>query len=64
MTSIRAPNPLFQFSDVNAFLTLAATSHTFHPEDLLDNPRSNEIVEAARAGRVPVRLVSSKSTAV
>lgn len=66
MTSMRAPNPSFhfQFSDVNAFLTLAATSHTLHVEDLLNKPRSNEIVEAARAGRVPVRLVSSKSMIV
>ncbi|KAF8069013.1 hypothetical protein FPV67DRAFT_1490739 [Lyophyllum atratum] len=52
---------LFDFSDVNAFLTLAATSHTLLPEDLLDKPRSNEIVSAARAGRVPVRLVSNFS---
>ncbi|KAG5732354.1 Protein SDS23 [Termitomyces sp. T112] len=52
---------LFDFSDVNAFLTLAATSHTLHPEDLLDKPRSNEIVAAARAGHVPVRLVSNYS---
>ncbi|KAG6875790.1 hypothetical protein C0992_002302 [Termitomyces sp. T32_za158] len=60
---MRAPNPSlqFQFSDVNAFLTLAATSHTLHLEDFLDKPRSNEIVAAARAGRVPVRLVSSES---
>jgi hypothetical protein len=47
-----------QFSDVNAFLTLAATSHTLQPEDLQENPRVNQIVIAARAGRVPVKLVS------
>ncbi|KAG6918354.1 hypothetical protein DXG01_015003 [Tephrocybe rancida] len=52
---------LFDFSDVNAFLTLAATSHTLHPEDLHGKPRSNEIVSAARAGRVAVRLVSDFS---
>lgn len=48
-----------QFADVNAFLTLAATRHTFTQEDLLDNPRVEEIVAAAKAGHVPVQLVSS-----
>ncbi|KAG5646382.1 hypothetical protein DXG03_003705 [Asterophora parasitica] len=52
---------LFDFSDVNAFLTLAATSHTLLPEDLLEKPRSSEIVSAARAGHVPVHLVSNFS---
>ncbi|GLB42246.1 putative protein with domain in cystathionine beta-synthase and other proteins [Lyophyllum shimeji] len=52
---------LFDFSDVNAFLTLAATIHTLQPEHLVDKPRSNEIVSAARAGRVPVHLVSNFS---
>ncbi|KAF5379060.1 hypothetical protein D9615_005932 [Tricholomella constricta] len=52
---------LFDFSDVNAFLTLAATSHTLLPEDLLEKPRSSEIVSAARAGRVEVHLVSNFS---
>ncbi|KAG6856123.1 hypothetical protein H0H87_007278 [Tephrocybe sp. NHM501043] len=52
---------LFDFSDVNAFLTLAATCHTLLPEDLLGKPRANEIVVAARSGRVPVRLVANFS---
>ncbi|KAG6830376.1 hypothetical protein H0H92_001013 [Tricholoma furcatifolium] len=52
---------LFDFSDVNAFLTLAATSHTLQPVDLVGRPRASEIVTAARAGRVPVRLVSNFS---
>jgi hypothetical protein len=51
-----------QFSDVNAFLTLAATRHTLLPEDLRENLRADEIMTAARAGRVPVKLVSSEST--
>lgn len=49
-----------QFSDVNAFLTLAATRHTFLPEFLAQNPKIDGIVAAARAGRVPVKLVSGK----
>ncbi|KAH8108773.1 hypothetical protein DFH11DRAFT_1747479 [Phellopilus nigrolimitatus] len=52
---------LFDFADVNAFLTLAATQHTFSPESFGANPRADEIVNAARAGRVPVRLVSNLS---
>jgi len=52
---------LFDFSDVNAFLTLAATRHTLLPEDLKENPRVDQIVTAARAGRVPVYLVSNMS---
>jgi hypothetical protein len=51
---------LFQSSDVNAFLTLAATRHTLQPDDLKENPRLDQIVTAARAGRVPVHLVSSE----
>jgi hypothetical protein len=34
--------------------------HTLLPEDLRENPRVDQIVTAARAGRVPVYLVSSK----
>lgn len=49
-----------QFSDVNAFLTLAATRHTLLPDDLRVNPRADKILTAARAGKVPVHLVSSK----
>ncbi|KAF7360464.1 hypothetical protein MVEN_00776800 [Mycena venus] len=50
-----------QFADVNAFLTLAATRHTLLREDLLDNPRVAAIVSAARAGHVPISLVSNLS---
>jgi len=53
---------LFDFADVNAFLTLAATRHTFHPDYLRDNPRVEQIVEAAKSGPdVPVHLVSNLS---
>jgi len=50
-----------QFADLNAFLTLAATRHTLLPEDIRDHIRINQIVSAAKAGRVPVQLVSSES---
>lgn len=46
---------------MNAFLTLAATRHTLQSEDLRGNLRVNDIVTAAKAGRVPVHLVSSGS---
>jgi hypothetical protein len=49
-----------QFSDLNAFLTLAATRHTLLPDDLRENVRINQIISAAKAGRVPVQLVSSE----
>ncbi|KAH7919305.1 hypothetical protein BV22DRAFT_1041057 [Leucogyrophana mollusca] len=52
---------LFDFSDVNAFLTLAATRHTISPDELRASPRVDQIVSAARAGRVPVHLVSNLS---
>ncbi|KAJ2914433.1 hypothetical protein MD484_g5962, partial [Candolleomyces efflorescens] len=52
---------LFDFSDVNAFLTLAATRHTFSLDDTAPDPRQLKIVEAAIAGRVPVHLVSNLS---
>jgi CBS domain-containing protein len=52
---------LFDYADVNAFLTLAATSHTFFTDDLRSNPKANDIVTAAKAGRVPVHLVSNLS---
>ncbi|KAF9448125.1 CBS-domain-containing protein [Macrolepiota fuliginosa MF-IS2] len=52
---------LFDFSDVNAFLTLAATRHTLTPDVIKANERLDRIVEAAKAGRVPVRLVSNFS---
>ena len=48
-----------QYADVNAFLTLAATRHTFITDDLRSNAKVNDIVAAAKAGRVPVHLVSS-----
>jgi len=51
---------LFDFSDVNAFLTLAATRHTL-PEELREKPLVDQIVAAAKAGRVPVHLVSNLS---
>ena len=50
-----------QFADVNAFLTLAATRHTLVAEDLPGKSRINDIIAAAKAGRVPVHLVSSSS---
>ena len=50
---------LVQYADVNAFLTLAATRHTFLPDDSRGNQRLHDIVTAAKAGRVPVHLVSS-----
>jgi len=53
-------NLSMQFSDVNAFLTLAATRHTLSPEVIKSNERLHRIVEAAKAGRVDVRLVSGK----
>ncbi|TFK73512.1 hypothetical protein BDN72DRAFT_761572 [Pluteus cervinus] len=52
---------LFDFSDVNAFLAFAATRHTLSPDDLRGNPRLDNIVTAAIAGRVPVHLVSNLS---
>ncbi len=48
-----------QFADLNAFLTFAATRHTYTPEHLQSHPRVAQILEAARAGHVPVQLVSS-----
>lgn len=48
---------------MNAFLTLAATRHTLSPEVIKTNERLHRIVEAAKAGRVPVRLVCSGSCA-
>ncbi len=50
-----------QFADVNAFLTFAATRHTYTPEHLQSHPRVAQILEAAKAGQVPVQLVSSTS---
>jgi CBS domain-containing protein len=52
---------LFDFSDVNAFLTFAATRHTLLPEERREKPRVDEIIAAAKAGRVPVHLVSNLS---
>ncbi|KAI0090080.1 hypothetical protein BDY19DRAFT_938323 [Irpex rosettiformis] len=52
---------LFDYPDVNAFLTLAATRHRWSPEELRGKPRTEEIIAAAKAGRVPVRLVSNLS---
>ncbi|KAJ7266884.1 hypothetical protein B0H12DRAFT_1045852 [Mycena haematopus] len=52
---------LFDWGDVNAFLTLAATRHTLLRDDLLENSRAEAIVSAARAGHVSIRLVSNLS---
>ncbi|KAI0287491.1 hypothetical protein BC826DRAFT_1044152 [Russula brevipes] len=52
---------LFDFADVNAFLTFAATQHTYTPEHLQGRPRVAQILQAAKAGHVPVRLVSNLS---
>ncbi|TDL22686.1 hypothetical protein BD410DRAFT_769560 [Rickenella mellea] len=52
---------LFDFADVNAFLKLAATQHTMHPDELQDNPRVGRIIAAAKAGKVPVEFVSNLS---
>ncbi|KIK98611.1 hypothetical protein PAXRUDRAFT_823718 [Paxillus rubicundulus Ve08.2h10] len=52
---------LFDFSDVNAFLTLAATRHTIPHHELKANSRADQIMSAARSGRVPVHLVSNLS---
>ncbi|EJC98326.1 uncharacterized protein FOMMEDRAFT_23861 [Fomitiporia mediterranea MF3/22] len=52
---------LFDYADVNAFLTLAALQHMKSADELHDTPRAEEIVKAAKAGKVPVRLVSNLS---
>ncbi|KAI0765872.1 hypothetical protein BD413DRAFT_159418 [Trametes elegans] len=52
---------LFDFADVNAFLTLAATRHKFSLDELREKPRVQEILTAARDGKVPVHLVSNLS---
>ncbi|KAF5389635.1 hypothetical protein D9757_004157 [Collybiopsis confluens] len=52
---------LFDFSDVNAFLTLAATKHTFSSEELQEKPHVDKIFTAARSGHVAVSLVSNLS---
>ncbi|KAI0690818.1 hypothetical protein C8T65DRAFT_721186 [Cerioporus squamosus] len=52
---------LFDFADVNAFLTLAATRHKIAPEELREKPRLQEILNAARDGKVPAYLVSNLS---
>ncbi|KAJ3520486.1 hypothetical protein NM688_g9156 [Phlebia brevispora] len=52
---------LFDYPDVNAFLTLAATRHRWSSTALREHPRTEEIIAAAKAGRVPVSLVSNLS---
>ncbi|TFK26084.1 hypothetical protein FA15DRAFT_309772 [Coprinopsis marcescibilis] len=52
---------LFDYSDVNAFLTLAATRHTFSLDGSDADPRRDKIIEAAKAGPVSVSLVSNLS---
>ena len=53
---------VFQFADVNAFLTLAATRHKIRTEELREKPRVQEILNAAKEGKVPAYLVSSTSS--
>ena len=55
-------SPLFKFADVNAFLAFAATRHTHTAEYLRDTPGVARILEAAKAGHVPVGIVSSMYT--
>ncbi|KAI8974861.1 hypothetical protein BD414DRAFT_176699 [Trametes punicea] len=52
---------LFDFADVNAFLTLAATRHKISTDQLRERPRLQEILKAAREGKVPAHLVSNLS---
>jgi hypothetical protein len=47
---------------VNAFLTFAATRHTYTSEFIDNHPRIARILEAAKAGKVPVGIVSSTSS--
>ena len=61
-THARRSPCIAQFADVNAFLTFAATQHTYTLEHLQGRPRVAQILEAAKAGHVPVRLVSSTSS--
>ena len=42
-------------------MTLAATQHNLPPDVLRDNPQVRRIVDAAKAGKVPVEIVSSMS---
>ena len=55
-------NYILQFADVNAFLTLAATRHRITTDELREKPRVQEILNAAKEGKVPVYLVSSESS--
>lgn len=50
---------LFDFADVNAFLTVAATRH--NTPEVQEIPQIEQIIKAARAGHVPIRLVSNLS---
>ncbi|CCM06016.1 uncharacterized protein FIBRA_08260 [Fibroporia radiculosa] len=49
------------YADVNAFLTFAATRHKLASDELRGKPRVQEILAAAKTGRVPVALVSNLS---
>lgn len=53
-----------QCADVNAFLTLAATSHLLNDEDT--DERASQILEAARSGTgsVPVQLCTGELIAM
>ncbi|EIW54799.1 uncharacterized protein TRAVEDRAFT_73904 [Trametes versicolor FP-101664 SS1] len=52
---------LFDFADVNAFLTLAATRHKIGVDELREKHRVQEILKAAREGNVPAHLISNLS---
>jgi CBS domain-containing protein len=52
---------LFDFADVNAFLTFAATRHILPVEQSRENQRFSEIISAARTGHIPVKIVSNLS---
>ncbi|KAF8524264.1 hypothetical protein BU17DRAFT_84861 [Hysterangium stoloniferum] len=51
---------LFDSADVNAFLTLAATSHRLNKDDIDTDERAFQILEAAKSGKVPVKLYLSE----
>ncbi|EJF56777.1 hypothetical protein DICSQDRAFT_140907 [Dichomitus squalens LYAD-421 SS1] len=52
---------LFDFADVNAFLILAATRHKITSEELREKPRVQEILTAAKDGKVAAYLISNLS---
>ncbi|GJJ14957.1 hypothetical protein Clacol_009227 [Clathrus columnatus] len=50
-----------QYADVNAFLSLAATSHLINEDDIDVDERILRILDAARNGKVPVSLCTDLS---